>query len=100
LTRKAVRALCRTFWAAGWSNLDIVHAMDHLPAAFGARAGILRAHGGLPGARLGVVLAPLGGATGCACRQKGAGGGRRGFASRGGGSPGGVDRALLAIHLG
>ena len=39
LTRKAARAVCRTFWVAGWSNLDIVHALDHLPAAFGARAG-------------------------------------------------------------
>jgi hypothetical protein len=39
VTRKAVRAVCRPFWRAGWSNLDIVHAMDHLPAAFGPAAG-------------------------------------------------------------
>ena len=38
LTRFGVRRLCRPFWAAGWSSLDIVHAMDHLPGAFGARA--------------------------------------------------------------
>ena len=38
LTRKATRAVCRPFWRAGWSCLDIIHAMDHLPAAFGARA--------------------------------------------------------------
>jgi len=39
LTRKGARAVCRAFWAAGWTNLDIVHALDHLPAAFGARSG-------------------------------------------------------------
>ncbi|MGZ3140463.1 hypothetical protein ACVDFE_00300 [Lentzea chajnantorensis] len=39
MTRKAVRALVRPFWAAGWSNLDVVHAMDHRPAAFGMAAG-------------------------------------------------------------
>lgn len=39
LTRKAVRAACRPYWRAGWSNLDIVHAMDHLPSTFGPRAG-------------------------------------------------------------
>lgn len=39
LTRKGVRAACRRFWAAGWSNLDILHALDHLPTTFGARAG-------------------------------------------------------------
>ncbi len=39
LTRKGARAAVRPYWAAGWSNLDIVHAMDHLPAAFGTRAG-------------------------------------------------------------
>jgi hypothetical protein len=38
LTRKAVRAACRAFWHAGWTGLDIAHAMDHLPAAFGPRA--------------------------------------------------------------
>lgn len=38
LTRFAVRALCRPLYGAGWSNLDIVHAMDHLPGAFGARS--------------------------------------------------------------
>jgi hypothetical protein len=54
-TRKAVRALCRPFWAAGWSNLDIVHAMDHLPAAFGARAGTLIGRG--PGEHLDSVQA-------------------------------------------
>jgi hypothetical protein len=55
LTRKAVRALCRPFWAAGWSNLDIVHAMDHLPAAVGARAGTLIGRG--PGEHLDPVQA-------------------------------------------
>jgi len=55
LTRRAVRALCRPFWAAGWSNLDIVHAMDHLPAAFGARAGALIGRG--PGEHLDPVQA-------------------------------------------
>lgn len=39
LTRKAVRSACRPYWRAGWSNLDIVHAMDHLPSTFGPRAG-------------------------------------------------------------
>jgi hypothetical protein len=39
LTRKAVRALVRPYWAAGWANVDVVHALDHLPSAFGARAG-------------------------------------------------------------
>jgi hypothetical protein len=39
LTRNGARAACRRFWAAGWSNLDILHALDHLPTTFGARAG-------------------------------------------------------------
>lgn len=39
LTRKAVRAVIRPFWAAGWSNLDVVHAMDHRPVAFGLAGG-------------------------------------------------------------
>ncbi|MBW4722430.1 helix-turn-helix domain-containing protein [Saccharothrix obliqua] len=39
LTRKAVRAAIRPFWTAGWSNLDVVHAMDHRPAAFGLAGG-------------------------------------------------------------
>jgi hypothetical protein len=39
LTRKGARAACRAFWSAGWSNLDVMHALDHLPAVFGARAG-------------------------------------------------------------
>lgn len=38
LTKFGVRKLCGPFWAAGMSSLDIVHAMDHLPGAFGARA--------------------------------------------------------------
>lgn len=39
MTRKAVRAAIRPFWAAGWSNLDVVHALDHRPAAFGLTGG-------------------------------------------------------------
>ncbi|MFC0436136.1 helix-turn-helix domain-containing protein [Kutzneria buriramensis] len=40
LTRFAVRQLCRPFWRAGWAGVDLVHAVDHLPSAFGARAGV------------------------------------------------------------
>lgn len=39
LTRKGARTAGRAFWAAGWTNLDIVHALDHLPSVFGARSG-------------------------------------------------------------
>lgn len=40
LTRRGVRRLCRPLWAAGWSNLDVVHALDHQPGAFDPRAGV------------------------------------------------------------
>lgn len=40
LTVRGVRAACRPFWAAGWSNLDIVHAMDHRPGVFGQVSGV------------------------------------------------------------
>jgi hypothetical protein len=40
LTRRGIRTLCRPLWAAGWSNLDVVHALDHQPGVFGPRAGV------------------------------------------------------------
>jgi hypothetical protein len=40
-SRKLVRHLCRPYWAAGWCNRDIVHAMDHRPGLFGQTAGVL-----------------------------------------------------------
>jgi len=40
LTRRGVRRLCAPLWAAGWSNLDVVHAVDHQPGAFDPRAGV------------------------------------------------------------
>jgi hypothetical protein len=40
-SRKLVRHLCKPYWAAGWTNRDIVHAMDHRPGLFGQTAGIL-----------------------------------------------------------
>jgi hypothetical protein len=40
LSRRGTRWLCRPLWAAGWSNLDIVHALDHQPGAFDVRAGM------------------------------------------------------------
>lgn len=36
LTRLAVRTLCTPLYEVGWSNLDVVHAMDHAPSTFGA----------------------------------------------------------------
>ncbi|WP_410597810.1 helix-turn-helix domain-containing protein [Amycolatopsis sp. lyj-23] len=36
LSRFAVRTACKSLYEAGWSNLDIVHAMDHAPSPFGA----------------------------------------------------------------
>ena len=30
-SRKLVRHLCKPYGAAGWTNRDIVHAMDHRP---------------------------------------------------------------------
>uniref|UniRef100_UPI003F497590 hypothetical protein n=1 Tax=Actinokineospora sp. CA-119265 TaxID=3239890 RepID=UPI003F497590 len=40
LTRKAVRAVCRSYWAAGWCNREILHAMDHRPSVFEQAAGV------------------------------------------------------------
>jgi hypothetical protein len=40
-SRKLVRHLCRPYWSAGWSNRDIVHAMDHRPGLFGQTPGVL-----------------------------------------------------------
>ena len=40
-SRKLVRHLCRPYWSAGWSNRDIVHAMDHRPGVFGQATGVL-----------------------------------------------------------
>jgi hypothetical protein len=40
-SRKLVRHLCKPYWAAGWTNRDIAHAMDHRPSLFGQTAGIL-----------------------------------------------------------
>jgi hypothetical protein len=40
-TRKLVRHLCRPYWSAGWTNRDIVHAMDHRPGLFGQATGVL-----------------------------------------------------------
>jgi hypothetical protein len=41
LSRKLVRHLCTAYWRAGWSNRDIVHAMDHRPAIFGQQPGLI-----------------------------------------------------------
>jgi hypothetical protein len=40
-SRKLIRHLCKPYWAAGWSNRDIVHAMDHRPGVFGQAPGVL-----------------------------------------------------------
>lgn len=40
-SRKLVRHLCKPYWAAGWCNRDIVHAMDHRPGVFGQATGVL-----------------------------------------------------------
>ncbi len=40
-SRKLVRHLCRPYWSAGWTNRDIVHAMDHRPGVFGQATGVL-----------------------------------------------------------
>jgi hypothetical protein len=40
-SRKLVRYLCRPYWSAGWTNRDIVHAMDHRPGLFGQTTGVL-----------------------------------------------------------
>jgi hypothetical protein len=40
-SRKLIRHLCRPYWAAGWTNRDIVHAMDHRPCLFHQTAGVL-----------------------------------------------------------
>jgi hypothetical protein len=40
-SRKLVRHLCKPYWHAGWSNRDILHAMDHRPGLFGQTAGVL-----------------------------------------------------------
>jgi hypothetical protein len=40
-SRKLVRHLCKPYWSAGWTNRDIVHAMDHRPGVFDQAPGIL-----------------------------------------------------------
>ncbi|MGH7749260.1 MAG: hypothetical protein ACREQ5_31515, partial [Candidatus Dormibacteria bacterium] len=40
-SRRLVRHLCRPYWAAGWCNRDILHAMDHRPGVFGQVPGVL-----------------------------------------------------------
>jgi hypothetical protein len=40
-SRKLVRHLCKPYWAAGWTNRDIVHAMDHRPGLFDHPPGVL-----------------------------------------------------------
>jgi hypothetical protein len=40
-SRKLIRHLCKPYWHAGWTNRDIVHAMDHRPSLFGQTPGIL-----------------------------------------------------------
>ena len=40
-SRKLVRHLCKPYWHAGWSNRDVVHAMDHRPGLFSQTTGVL-----------------------------------------------------------
>jgi hypothetical protein len=40
-SRKLTRHLCKPYWSAGWTNRDIVHAMDHRPGVFGQATGVL-----------------------------------------------------------
>jgi hypothetical protein len=40
-SRKLIRHLCKPYWATGWTNRDIVHAMDHRPGVFGQVPGVL-----------------------------------------------------------
>jgi hypothetical protein len=40
-SRKLIRHLCKPYWHAGWTNRDIVHAMDHRPGLFGQTPGVL-----------------------------------------------------------
>jgi hypothetical protein len=40
-SRKLIRHLCKPYWRAGWTNRDIVHAMDHRPGLFGQPTGVL-----------------------------------------------------------
>jgi len=40
-SRKLLRHLCKPYWHAGWTNRDIVHAMDHRPGLFGQPTGVL-----------------------------------------------------------
>jgi hypothetical protein len=40
-SRKLVRHLCKPYWHAGWTNRDLVHAMDHRPGLFGQPTGVL-----------------------------------------------------------
>jgi hypothetical protein len=40
-SRKLIRYLCKPYWHAGWTNRDIVHAMDHRPGLFGQTPGVL-----------------------------------------------------------
>jgi hypothetical protein len=40
-SRKLIRHLCKPYWHAGWTNRDLVHAMDHRPSLFGQPTGVL-----------------------------------------------------------
>jgi hypothetical protein len=40
-SRKLIRHLCKPYWRAGWTNRDLVHAMDHRPGLFGQAPGVL-----------------------------------------------------------
>jgi len=40
-SRKLIRHLCKPYWHAGWTNRDIVHAMDHRPGLFSQSSGVL-----------------------------------------------------------
>jgi hypothetical protein len=40
-SRKLVRYLCKPYWQAGWTNRDIIHALDHRPGIFSQPAGVL-----------------------------------------------------------
>lgn len=34
LTIRAVRALCRPYWRAGWTNADVLHALEYRPTSW------------------------------------------------------------------
>jgi hypothetical protein len=40
-SRKLIRHLCKPYWATGWTNRDIVHALDHRPGVFDQAPGVL-----------------------------------------------------------